>query len=740
MSKWVSAFSLLATLAPFAAHAEPAASSDDADGVAQVVVTAQKRENRIADIPAPISVISGAEVAGRGISDFEGLVENVPGVSITSDFGGGASKVVSVRGVGGTDDYRPNGSPSVGFHVDNIYQTSNVFLLAPFFDVQRVEVLKGPQGTLYGRNSTAGVINLITRGPGDEFNGYALAEYSSYERSRAEGAIGGPLTDKVGLRIAALVDKGGGFMDGKGAGAFAGRVFFPRTPAVTDPGARGGWGDRDLTALRATLEYSDADFGDVSVKTYTSSDRGENQLADSQGGFVNNGWLEPDNDPYTFYSNRYPVRDIQIDGASASYKRPIGDTMAFDFVAGVQGADREWSGSSGTPRRSFDYDFTDRVRQRSFEARLSSTDERFDWVVGAYNVSDKVNFVTLLLSADVRATNGLSNYSQKRDSSAVFGQFDWRFLERATLTAGLRYTQDDGSYIGSTIDLDPWGVTTYPQIFPELPVFFNKSSTDEDTSGRITLAFDLTEDLKIYGAVATGYKAGGFDGSTIFSVAEAEAFDPETVLSYEAGLKYSGPRRLFIALDAFSYEFEELQAFTVIPLPGGGTSPNLRINVGRSELMGLDASVGFDLVRSDRHDLRFDIAGTFLRSEILEFEGTPLQVAQNLGNDLPAAPKFSGNASLAYSFRPGGDWRLGATLDVRNKSSEFKRLNNNLGSQVEGYTLFNLRAEINNEASGWGVYAFGRNLTEEIYFLDRNAGGRLVGPPRTFGAGLRFDF
>jgi iron complex outermembrane receptor protein len=646
-----------------------------------------------------------------------------------------------MRGVGGTDDYRPNGSPSVGFHVDNIYQTSNVFLLAPFFDVQRVEVLKGPQGTLYGRNSTAGVINLITRGPGDQFNGYALAEYGSYERARVEGAIGGPLTDNIGLRIAALVDRGGGFMDGKGAGAFAGRVFFPGTPAVTNPGARDGWGERDLAALRATLSFSDDAFGDLTVKAHGSSDRGENQLADSQGGFNNTGWLEPDNDPYTFYSNRYPERDVQISGVSASYTRPIGETMAFDFVAGFQGADREWSGSGGTPRRNFDYDFTDRVRQRSFEARLSSNgDESFKWVVGAYNVADKVNFATLLLSADVRATNGLSNYMQKRESSAVFGQFDWRLIERLTLTAGVRYTNDDGSYVGSTIDLNPWGVTTYPQVFPDLPVFFNKSSADENTSGRVTLAYDITDDLKIYGAVATGYKAGGFDGSTIFSVSEAEAFDPETVLSYEAGLKYSGPLGLFLSLDAFSYEFEELQAFTVIPLPGGGTSPNLRINVGRSEIMGLDASVGLDLVKSDRHELRFDIAGTFLRSEILEFAGTPLQVAQNLGNDLPAAPKFSGNASLAYTYRPSEQWRFGATLDVRNKSSEFKRLNNNLGSKVEGFTLINLRAELANEGSGWSVFVFGRNLAEEVYFLDRNGGGRLVGPPRTFGAGLRYDF
>lgn len=741
MDRLLLAASALALAASQAHAQERAPARQDSAALSEIVVTARKREDRILDIPAPVSVISGEDISGRGVSDFEGLVENIPGVSITADFGGGASKVIAVRGVGGTDDYRPNGSPSVGFHIDNIYQTSNVFLLAPFFDVQRVEVLKGPQGTLYGRNSTAGVINLITREPGDELNGYVLAEYSSYGRARAEGAVGGALSEKIGLRIAGLIDKGGGFMDGKGAGSFAGRVFIPGTPPVTDPRARDGWGDRDLNALRATLTFSDETFGEVSIKAFTSDDRGENQVGDSPGGVNNGGWIEPDDDPYTFYSNRYPERDMQIRGVSASYSRPIGDRLSFDFIVGFQGADREWSGNTGTPQRNFNWDFTDRVRQRSFEARLSSTGgERLDWVIGAYNVADTVNFVTLLYSADVRGTNGLSNYTQERDSSAVFGQIDWQLLDRLKLGVGVRYTRDDGKYVGSTIDLDPWGVTRYPQVFPELPVFFDKKADDDNVSGRVSLSYNVTPDFMVFAAVATGYKAGGFDGSTIFSVAEAEAFKPETVLSYEAGVKYSGPQGLFITVDAFKYKFKELQAFTVIPLPGGGSSPNLRINVGRSKIEGIEASIGINIIDSDRHTLRLDMAGTFLRSEILEFAGTPLQVAQNLGNDLPAAPEFSGNAALAYTFRPNADWRLGATVDVRNKGSEFKRLNNAFSSKNPAFTLVNLRAEITHEASGWGVYAFGRNILDEVYFLDISSGGRLVGAPRTLGAGVRYQF
>ncbi len=166
----------------------------------------------------------------------------------------------------------------------------------------------------------------------------------------------------------------------------------------------------------------------------------------------------------------------------------------------------------------------------------------------------------------------------------------------------------------------------------------------------------------------------------------------------------------------------------------------MRINVGRSKIEGFEASVGINIVDADRHTLRLDLAGTFLRSEILEFAGTPLQVAQNLGNDLPAAPKFSGNASLAYTFRPNADWRFGTTLDLRNKSSEFKRLNNAFSTKNPAFTVVNLRAEITNETTGLGVYAFARNLFDDVYFVDISAGGRLVAPPRTFGAGFRYNF
>ena len=737
-----SALGAFVILIPASAHAEGAAASRDQTVVVEeLIVTAQKREARLAEVAAPLSVISGAQVEQRGISDFEGLVEQIPGVSITADFGGAASKVISIRGVGGTDDYRPNGSPSVAFHMDNIYQTSNVFLTTPLFDVDRVEVLKGPQGTLYGRNSTAGVVNVITRGAGDELSGYAVAEYGSYDRIRLEGAVGGPISERISGRIAVLADRGGGFMDGKGAGPLAGVTLNPTAGPIPEPGVRGNYGDRDVVATRATGAIRIGDQGELVLKANHSRDKGETQLQDSVSGVSNGGFREPDNDPYTFYSWRYPKRDINISGLSAAYLQPIGEKLALDVVVGWQEGNRFYQGGIGAPVKNFDFDFSDLVQQQSLEVRLSSkTGGAFDWVVGAYGIEDKTKFFTFFYGGDTVRTNLTSNYVQTRGSQAVFGQADWKLTDKFTLTAGARFTSDSGEFKGATVDLNPFGNSRGPVFFPAVPVFFSTTTDDENLSGRVTLAYQATEALKIYGSVGTGYKAGGFDGSTIFSRPEANPFKAEDVVAYELGFKYYTKDGLHASVDAFYYDFSELQAFTVVQFPDGSLGPNVRTNVGKSEFFGADFSFGATLLSTELQSLKVNIGTTLLNSEILEFKGSPAQVALNLGNDLPAAPQFSGNANVVHALEFRGDFELRTTIDVRNKSSEFKRLNNAVSSLVQGYTLIGLRTELLNLKGGWSVFAYGRNLTDEIYYQDQAGASRLVGTPRTFGFGARANF
>jgi iron complex outermembrane receptor protein len=702
----------------------------------EIVVTAQKRESRLLDVSAPISVLDGQRLADRTVTNFEELAEQLPGVSITSDFGGASSKVISIRGVGGSDDYRPSGNPSVATHVDNIYQSSNAFLTMPFFDVQRVEVLKGPQGTLYGRNSTAGVINLITRSDTDRLNGYFTVQYESFNRVRAEGALSIPIAEGIGIRIAGAVDQGGGFQTGKGAGAFAGTTRLPGTPVINDPGTRKGWGDRDLVAGRATLNAEFSPDSKLVVKLFGSRDRGESQMPDSIGGVSSNGWVEPDNDPYTFYSDRYPERKMDVWGTSATFSQKLTDALDLDVVGGYQTGKRYVEGDgSASPARVFDYNFSDRVRQHSLEARLSNHDGNLiDWVAGGYYIKDKVDFRTDLIATDLYRSNLITDYHQTRESKAAFGQVDLNLTSKFILSGGIRYTADKARFVGSTIDADPLGLSTYTGA----DIYFDNDFDADNVSGRVTLSFRPTSSTNIWTSVGKGYKAGGFDGSSIFSEAEALPFKSEDLIAYEGGFKFAGRRGLFLSIEGFYYDFNNLQADTTSQI--GGQSANVRTNVAKARSFGADIQAGATLVQSGPHKLAVDGGATLLRTKILEFNSTnPAIVAVNLGNDLPASPHFSGNAQISYTYT-ANSWSVKAAVDARHKSSEFKRLSNAVGTEVPGYTLLNGRLDLKLTDTGLGFFVYAHNLTDETYYIDRGTSLRLSGSPRVFGGGATLQF
>lgn len=712
------------------------AQANEADAQQEIIVTAEKRESRLVDVSAAITVLDGNRISERTITSFDELVEQLPGVSMSSDFGGTSSKVISIRGVGGSDDYRPNGNPSVAMHVDNIYQSSNAFLAMPFFDVERVEVLKGPQGTLYGRNSTAGVINLITRSDSDRINGYFTGQYESYDRVRFEGAFGAPIAEGVGLRFAGTVDQGGGFQNGKGAGSLGGKTPIAGSPPINNPGERKGWGDRDLFAGRATLKAEFSPDSKLVVKLFGSSDRGEPQMPDSIGGVSNGGWVEPDNDPYTFFSDRYTKRKIDVWGLSAAFSQKLGDALKLDLIGGYQFGKRYVEGDgTGSPARVYDYNFSDRVRQHSLEARLSSQGGNLvDWVIGGYYIKDKVDFRTDLLAMDLFRSNLVTDYHQERESKAAFGQVDLNLSSKFILSGGLRYTADKASYIGSTTDANPLGLSTYTT--PN--VYFDNDFEADNVSGRVTLSFRPTNSTNLWASVGKGYKAGGFDGSSIFSAAEALPFKSENVIAYEGGFKFAGRRGLFLNVEGFYYDFDNLQANTTSAF--GGQNANVRTNVAKARLYGLDVQTGATLIQSGPHKLAIDGGATILRSKILEFNSSnPAIVAINLGNDLPASPRFSGNAEITYSYT-ADRWNLKASVDARHKSSEFKRLNNDPSTQVEGYTLLNARLDLKLVDTGLGFFLFARNLTDKTYFIDRGRTLRLTGSPRIIGGGATIQF
>ncbi|MEE4452216.1 TonB-dependent receptor [Novosphingobium resinovorum] len=709
-----------------------------------IVVTAQKREEDLSKVPQALTVVSGDEVEKRKITDFASLVDEVPGLSINYSTGGESYGLLSIRGIGGADDYKPNGSPSVALHVDGVYQSSNAYLGMPLFDLERIEVLRGPQGTLYGRNTTAGVINAITRGGTDHFEGYVDARYGSYDSFRAEAAFGGPLGDNVRMRVAVMTDQGGGFMHGMGAGDLAGTqlsvggVVQSQVPAITDVGERKGFGDKDLFAARGTLDIDFTPDTTLTLKAFASRDRGDARQYDRVSAAEDSTVLNAgeDSDPYKFYSAKYYDQSIDIQGASAQLSHLVNDDVRLDVVVGAQSSQREVGGNGdGTPYPQYEYLFDEDLSQASFEARLRNERQgRFNWVVGGFFMSDKIDYQSQWTSWAAR-TIYHNIHNQRRRSGAIFGQVDYEIVSDVRVTGGLRYTSDQVDSKGRNVDDDPWGISNYAAFFATTPNFsWDKQFKDSDVSGRAAVQWFINDDLNVFASVARGYRSGGFDGTSIMTLAETDPFQSETVWAYEAGLRYfRGPLR--VSLDAFANDFNNLQATTRL-----ANDTNGRTNVGKAKTRGVEGSLDLTVLRSGGHQLDLDASGTYLYSRITEFNSNRIaDVLATVGDPLPGAPKWTGRVGLVHSYSFGGGWKLSSRANVFHHGKESNRLNAVVGNISPAYTLVNARIELESPA-GWSVYAMGRNITDEVYFPEMNGAARMVGAPATYAVGFRVAF
>jgi outer membrane receptor protein involved in Fe transport len=712
--------------------------------VGEIIVTAEKREQRIEDVPLAVSVLDGREAADRGVANFSDLVNEIPGLSINYAFGGVNYGLLTIRGIGGADDYKPNGNPSVALHVDGVYQTSNLYLSTPLFDLERVEVLKGPQGTLYGRNTTAGVINAITRTAGDTFEGEVQAEGGRFDFWSVRAAAGGPVTDRIGLRVAVLAQGGGGFMEGQGAGLLSGfqlgvgGVPQLQVPRITDPGRRSGWGDTDIFAGRVTLDAQITDSTLVTLRLFGSRNRGETQPYDriertSDATIFNAG---ENGDPFAFFTNRYVRHAIDIYGASGTVEQTIGNNVLLTVLANIQRAEQQSGGNGdGTPFPQFQFDFDERLRQSSIEARLSNRGRGpIDWVAGVFHVDDSIDFDSLWTSFSVRSIY-TSPYRQTRQSSAVFGQIDADITDWLGVGGGLRYTRDRATFDGANIDLNPWRISTFNTTFATTSPFrWSERFADDDLSGRGTIQLRPTDTIRLFASAGNGYRGGGFDGTSIFTREETLPFRSERVRAFEAGARYTIDR-LRLSFDAFDYRFRDLQATTRL-----SNDTNGRTNVGRALVRGLEGSIAASLFRSSTQSLDLNVGVTYLDTQILSFISNRVaDVTSTVGDPLPGAPEWTLNAGVEAMNEFGNGWRSRARLTITYRDEESNRLNAQPNNISPAYTLINLRVDLTTPA-GFDIYAYGRNLTNAVYFPELNGAARLVGAPLTWGVGTTVRF
>ena len=732
----------------------------------EIVVTAQKREESLQDVPISVATMQGESLNAlfSGSEDVLALSGRVPGLYAESSNGRSAPRFY-LRGLGNID-FDLAASQPVSFIMDEVVMENVVLKGFPLFDVQNIEVIRGPQGTLFGRNTTAGIVKINTRRPGEELSGYVRASYGNYGTTNFEGAVGGSLIDgELSSRISVLHRSRdnwitNGFTGEKSLGRYkesAGRLQLLWTP-----------NDR-LTALLSHQNRSlngtssifranvlSTGFNDLNTnydRDVVYFDGGDNnpQSYQAHGTTLNLTW---DFDGVSFNSiTSYQQADGSsrgdIDGGVVDFSQsvPIPPGITFDPASIIFGDPAlTFPGTITVDSVTEDGADTDQLTQ---EFRLSSNgDGPFNWQVGAFFFQSD-----LIVTTDSFASFGFvsrqdTQIQQENTTWAVFGQTSYDVNDRFTLTAGVRYTDDEKDF----------RVLQFGQLWLDLgiPTFLADpiNASDGQTSWEVAANFSLTDNSSLYSRFANGFRAQTIQGRDVAFLETPTVAAAETIDSFEIGYKadlFDGRGR--INLGVFHYEVDDMQLSVI----GGASNTNQVVNADKGVATGFEFEADFLLgdyflisVGSSYNDTEIqdaDLATAPCGSGLC----TPLDpvntnnTAQVLvdGNPFPRSPETTHNLTMRLHAPVGNngeayissDWVWYGDINMPlYEAAEFK---------TDGHYETGLRLGYKNHENGLEIAAFARNLSDEdnvLGFIDFSNNTAFVNEPQTYGLEVSWEF
>ena len=725
----------------------------DAGGLASgdIVVTATRRAQNLRDIPASISAIGSAALQQRAISNIVDLNATVPGLQISPN---NTDVTVTIRGVGHAL-FSPSAENSVALHLDGVYLSRPSAALSAFFDVERVEVLRGPQGSLYGRNATGGAINIISVAPSAETSGFASISVGNYKRLFLETAIGGPIAgEAVTARVGGYVHRR---FDGFGKNLVNG----------ADVDDLEEYGGKAAVTFRPTEKFDFTVRGDY----YHADDRlggyhffgsvrqpfpGARTLAEILGG-------RPSPNVRDVNYDTDNARKLDIWGVSGEANWELSDTFALKSLSGYRRTKSYYQTDlDGTPLPVFSPFFVrSNADQFSQELQLSFKFDRLVGLVGAYYFEEKVDSTINIISylASGLPTLGIPRIlpapfgvfdqqaTVKTKAYAAFANVDWSFTDQLTLGLGLRYTNEKKSNEG-------FNIRFFPQ-FAEFPgrgfVAVDDSRKSDAITPKVSLRYAISDTFNVYASATRGFKSGEFiSGNPDYA-------RPEYVWAYEAGIKGGlFDRQLNFSLAGFYYDYTDLQLQRVqTPLVFLENAPG-------GTLKGIEGEASVRLPAGFAIDGNFTYLDTKVKGFITEdpnFPGTPSR--DLTGNRFAFAPKFTYNVGGEKRI-DFGDAGVGvARVDFQHTSGTFLDI---FSSRAAGYRrpYGILNASYRHTlGNGLSLLFFGKNLTNRTVklFENINAIPNLIvrdprgvpvpvagtsqgtlNDPRTYGATLRWDF
>lgn len=732
---------------------------DESTYPGEILVTAQRREERVQDIPVAITAFGGQQVEKLGIMSLENIAPRVPSFYFGSF--GAARPQLYIRGIG-TRSFDPGSESSVGVFIDDVYAGRASGSFGSLRDIERIEVLRGPQGTLYGRNTIAGAINVISKAPTDYFTGEAEAGVSNFDGYSLFGAVGGPIaSDKLMFRVAGWKAERDGYQTNLATGnRFQGidnwggraRLRFAPTEALTIDLTAELSRDGDKAAFAGFNRGSGPSRSLAGVTTPANPNSvflaraGRTPIAYSGG---NEGhWSF---DPYLNRKTESYIGRIEYDAGFAT----ITSISALKKLRIADGRDLEGSSLDVINQLSNERSkqFTQEIRITSDPTGPASFDGAVDWIIGAFYYRDRSarrdefrlgeDSVVAMLSGDPQISTALSDY--EIDSYALFGQATIHLGDKFEVTLGGRYTRDEKRAVQQ-------GRNSYPGVpLIAVPFSVDNKATYESFDPRIVATYKFSPDASVYASFSTGFKSGGFQ-YVPFSAAQANVlFQPEDIKTYEIGFKSEWlDRRLRFNVAGFHYDYKDLQVSRIVDL-GGGAAASLISNAASSKIYGADVEL---LLRPSDH---FDVSVTYgyldakYDAYFTNAAGTlPTAATDFSDRTLVRAPKHSINVGAEWRIPTGDDSGLTLRADYALLDKFYHEPGNAdpiYGGAVSlsrepSYGLLDLRAAY--EIGNFRVTAYVTNATKTNYRRTVLALGSTLsdfpGEPRIYGLKVGYRF
>jgi iron complex outermembrane recepter protein len=712
----VISFLIVAFTTSVCTHAQTAPNDDGV--LAEIQVTAQKTSQNLQRVPLAVTAVTAETLKESGARDLQDLVALIPGVTFQEQAN---LPVFAVRGISLLNYVDTNEAP-VAVYSDGVYLGTPSGQRGPAFDLNRVEFLRGPQGTLFGRNSVGGLIQYISNGPTDDFDYYGSAEYGSYNERTIEGAIGGPIADGLTARLSVRYAGDDGW----------------QTDAVT--GRR--YAKQDFAAIRAQIQYKFADTGKILIKLEHINDDGTPQRYGFSGLLANpvtgapctltqvnaqlcyggNGFrepvqsashpesIDPDLEDLTRSTTlsgtiTYMVRDVTLTSQTAY------ETLYHNYTEDTGASGTTWNADSTAGFDEIWSDFRTPLSDTlSQEFRADATSGIFKWQTGAYYWNDK-RAVSTYIGGPI-----LDQFTRiNTESEAIFGQVDTSLGGGVTLTTGLRATSEEKKWANS----------------------FNPGTTDEEdnaasrrdtkVTGRVGPNWQVTADTMLYATYSTGFKSANFDvdpatGKTLF-------INPEAIQQDELGMKTEFlDHRARVDAAIFHSEYKNAQSFTNEILDGA-PYPHL-VNIGDANIDGLELETAFKPTSNWQFGVNYAWTPR-ARISSHYFEGPEALLGYPIyynGNTMPLTPKQRVNASAKYSVPLGDKGSLFVGADVMAQTHIWIDAANEPLDQQGGYTKANARLGWDSPDKKWTALLYVQNLTDKQVASEQY----VFGPPISY--------